>query len=1063
MIRPPVTDDLPIAIRAYAEPTYRVLKDPKIPPDKLRRKRIPSASPWTLAFDTETTTDVSQALRFGTYQLRNAGDLVEAGIFYAADGVTAGELALLRRYAESNGLILRTRDEFADKIFFRRAYQLRATVIGFNLPFDISRLAISHNSARTPSNGEAAAMHGGFTFKLSSQKIYPNIRVKHMSRTAALIAFAAPMGQPDGRGQRNRGIKTRVRRGHFIDVKTLSKALFAKGFTLASLSHFLRVPNPKLEFDDFDGPISEAMVDYAVRDVQTTWECYAELNKRFTALNLRETSPEKIYSEAGIGKGYIREMGIGPLRKMQPEMPSALLAKIMASYFGGRSEVRVRREIRQVMLCDFLSMYPTVCTLMGLWRFVIAKGMEWRDSTEATRDYLAQIDLAGLQSRDSWRQLATLVRVRPDADIFPVRASYLGEAQTTIGSNYLSSDRPLWFTLADCIASKLLTGKTPEIVEALSFAPGPMQSGLRPIDVAGNPQYRVDPVTTDFFKRVIELRQSIKSSMTGASEAEKARLDTEQNALKICANSTSYGIWVEVNVETRPSRKSVTVHNSTSERFTFPTDKTEMPGTYFHPLLATLITGAARLMLAIAERLATDAGLDWAFCDTDSMAFAKPVAMAEGEFSERCHGIVNWFAGLNPYDFGGSILKIEEVNFALQSKAAEPLYCLAISSKRYALFNLAADGSPIMRKVSAHGLGHLSAPYGEADALADFPVPDRTVLREGTLRWHCDLWHRIATATLAAHPDRVARDYHPALNDPAISRYAATSPNLLRWFKSFNAERPYRSQVKPFGFLHSLSPAICLEAKVSFAPAAKGRRKKAKAIKPIAPYDSDHRKSVAMAFDRETGNAVSAASLSTYADALARYHISPESKFLNGDYCDSGMTQRRHIRVTGVRHIGKESNDWERQAILGYDAEAAPDYGLADKDRARLISNLAALVRSMGRSGAARALGISEGRLRTLSSGGVDVNCAEAQTLAARVTFAMRQNKELREGREADLQRLREGVQLSGLREIARQLGIDPSNLRRRLRANERHSGANRQAWLAEVCPDKNGGLQTCR
>ncbi len=53
------------------------------------------------------------------------------------------------------------------------------------------------------------------------------------------------------------------------------------------------------------------------------------------------------------------------------------------------------------------------------------------------------------------------------------------------------------------------------------------------------------------------------------------------------------------------------------------TAKREQPGRYYHPLLATLITGAARLMLALTERLAFEHGLNWAFCDTDSMAFAN--------------------------------------------------------------------------------------------------------------------------------------------------------------------------------------------------------------------------------------------------------------------------------------------------------------------------------------------------------------------------------------------------------------------------------------------------------
>ena len=64
------------------------------------------------------------------------------------------------------------------------------------------------------------------------------------------------------------------------------------------------------------------------------------------------------------------------------------------------------------------------------------------------------------------------------------------------------------------------------------------------------------------------------------------------------------------------------------------------PGKFFHPLLATLITGAARLMLAIAESLCLAKGLDWAFCDTDSMAIAKPDRMWwEAEFFELCGAI----------------------------------------------------------------------------------------------------------------------------------------------------------------------------------------------------------------------------------------------------------------------------------------------------------------------------------------------------------------------------------------------------------------------------------------
>lgn len=1026
-----LADELPIAIRAYVTPTWTALPDKDAPPRKPRKSILLGASGWTLIFDTETTSDAGQSLRFGTYQLRRSGELIEAGIFYDPEGLESGEVGVLRCHADAHGLKLRTRDEFVDEVFFARAYQLRATIVGFNLPFDISRLAISHGPARTPQGQQASAMRGGFTFKLSRQKIYPNIRVKHMSRKAALISFAARMEQPDTRGQRKLGNRRGIRRGHFIDVKTLASALFAKGFSLASLSRFLEVPNPKLEFDAFDGPVTDDMARYAVRDVQTTWECYTVLIERFSALKFTQTIPEKIYSEAGIGKAYIREMGIAPWRKTQPNVSPDLLAKIMGSYFGGRSEVRIRREIRQVILCDFLSMYPTVCTLMGLWRFVIADGMSWQDTTEETSRFLSTVDLAALSAQPAWRQLATLVRVVPDDDIFPVRAAYSGEAQSTIGANYLTSETPLWFTLADCIAAKLLTGKTPRIVEAMSFAPGPVQAGLKPIEIAGNPEYRVDPNDADFFKRVIELRQAIKRQMAEATGEARERLDIAQNNLKICANSTSYGIWVEVNVETRPAHKSVTVHSSTCDRFSFPTDKAEMPGKYFHPLLATLITGAARLMLAVAERLATDSGLDWAFCDTDSMAFAKPHAMDADDFASRTKAIVDWFTKLNPYEFGGTILQVENVNRSIQPGEAQPLFCFAISSKRYALFNLADNGGPIMRKVSAHGLGHLLSPYGEGNPPPGLPQPHSSVLRDGTERWHCDLWHRIVEAALAGRPDMVRRDYHSALNRPAVSRYAATSPELLRWFKSYNAKRSYRDQVKPFGFLLSLSSAWAISESPLPQLTAKSRRKRATPIKPIAPFETDLAKAASLAFDRDTGETVAGSALGTYAEALAQYHVSPESKFAGGDYLDRGTTRRRHVRATGVLHIGKEAHDWERQAIVGLNADSELAYGIAGDE---LAAKLRAFRAEFGEAQAAKTLRISATLLRSLASRESGPGLAKvARTVASRLPLALRICGGKQQDRMAEFNRLRLAVELDGLRETGRKLAIDPSNLRRKL------------------------------
>ena len=48
------------------------------------------------------------------------------------------------RTLTASAICLRTRAEFVDEIFYRSAYAVGAQIVGFNLPFDLSRLAIRH-------------------------------------------------------------------------------------------------------------------------------------------------------------------------------------------------------------------------------------------------------------------------------------------------------------------------------------------------------------------------------------------------------------------------------------------------------------------------------------------------------------------------------------------------------------------------------------------------------------------------------------------------------------------------------------------------------------------------------------------------------------------------------------------------------------------------------------------------------------------------------------------------------------------------------------------------------
>jgi hypothetical protein len=875
--------ETPIAIRAYSERPGREPLGTRVP-------QIDEPSEWTLVFDCETTVDAAQRLRFGFYQVRRGTVLEEEGVFFDEAALEVGEEALLRDYCRTYQLKLITVAEFCTAVFLRYGFDRLAMVVGFNLPFDISRMAVGHGSARRE-------MRGGFSFDLTGNPVDPRIRVKHLSARAALIDFGVPGEQETSRAWRKRGQRVRAYRGHFVDIKTLASALLSRRFSLQTLAAHLNTPTEKHETDEH-GTITEAYLKYARADVQVTWECFQELGKRYAEHELAK-NPDRMISEASIGKAYLQQMGIKPLLGCDPSFPRERFGELFCAYYGGRAEVRIRREIREVLYCDFKSMYPTVNSLMGLWRFVIGQGMQVEETTSTTQAFLAAVTLEDLQKPETWKKLCTVVQVMPQDDVLPVRRKY--DDQTfTIGLNRLTTAEPFWYTLADCIVSKLVTGRCPRILKAFTYRPGPLQEGLQPAKILGLDDFTIDPRTEDFFKRLVDLRDQAKAAG-----------NTAEKALKIIANSTSYGIFIEVNRDDAPKAEPLSVFGPNGEHLKIATKAIEDPGRYFNPLLGVLITGAARLMLGIAERLTRDLGLDWAFCDTDSLAIVRPDGLSRQEFHERTDQVVDWFAPLNPYTKRGSILKVEDLNSGIGTNKLEPLYCFAISAKRYALFNLNRGKQPVLRKASAHGLGHLLDPYPESEAPPDIPPPRVPLLEVGIRRWQYDIWYKIVEAAVMGRPDNVPLDWHPAFYQPAAIRYTASSPHLLNWVARWNEGRPYEEQIRPFGFLLSFMPRTGVFAPSSVTPLDElklGRPPKTAALAPIAPYDSNPARALSKVFDRVTGKPIHPEQLKTYAEALAQYHLSCEDKFENGQFVDRGRTERRHVVATGFIWIGKEAN-----------------------------------------------------------------------------------------------------------------------------------------------------------
>jgi hypothetical protein len=184
-------------------------------------------------------------------------------------------------------------------------------------------------------------------------------------------------------------------------------------------------------------------------------------------------------------------MGITPRLKAQPDFPAELLGYSMSAFYGGRAEVHLRRVPVPVALVDFTSMYPTVDNLMGIWELVTAATVEAIDVTDEITTLLAVITRDDCFQPERWRDFVVIVGVVPDGDVLPVRADYQPDyprgsqeprSATTswsIGVKPLHADEPFWYTLPDLVASKMLSGRTPQVRRAFRFVPAGGRQGER--------------------------------------------------------------------------------------------------------------------------------------------------------------------------------------------------------------------------------------------------------------------------------------------------------------------------------------------------------------------------------------------------------------------------------------------------------------------------------------------------------------------------------------------------------------------------------------------------------
>jgi len=807
-----------------------------------REKDTTNYNRW-FTFDTETRNDFRQALTFGSFVIKNGNAVEKIGLFYSEVEVTANELKVLQDYCKSDPTIkLYTMKEFI-WLFYQEIYTNKTVCTAFNLPFDISRLATDFGYAK-------GWMHGGFTFRLSDNDKYPQIKVKRTTTSESTVQF--------------QGTRYGKFRGNFIDCQQLAVILTdRKRISLKEACEEFNKIYKKIEAGEH-GKITKEYIHYNINDTLATSELYSNLKKEYNLYGV--SLPLKdAYSSATMGKSFLSDLGIMPFMKLNPNFPPEMLGKLSQAYYGGRCECRKRVSPTLVTVLDFTSQYPSLNLLLGLYDFLIAEKIEYLDDTENVKKLLDDITLDSLRDPNTWKQLNVLIEIEPDDDLLSVRAEYNKDA-FTVGLNHITHNESLYYRLPSIILSKLVTGKTPKIKKAIRFIPVGKQKTLKKATILG---IEIDPNVDNIFRILVQERHRCKK--TG---------DKKEKCIKIIANSTSYGIYMELNREEKNSDLIVYSGNQV-----FPKNKRfEKEGKYYHPLIATFVTDGAKLLLGLIDCILKQYGNDQVtfYTDTDS-AFISP------QYSKS---VIEFFDSLNPYNNVNHLLKTVEEN----------IWFYGISAKRYVLYDMDKNGNFVIKddekgdeNYSLHGLGHLSNPFGK-----------------DTKHWQKEIWLDILRLQYKKISDNEFLDKYK--NFYAVAKFTVSTARLMKRFRVLNKGKSYNDKIKPFNFFL-----------IGFG--------NVKNVKPISPSKEPQEMPYGEFINYRNGKLMKGQEyFKTLASELWSYVSHPESK-LNGN---EGILERKHILANKIIYMGKEADKVEEN-MCGLDNV---DYNLYNnpKDAEKILS-----------------------------------------------------------------------------------------------------------------------------
>ncbi len=750
---------------------------------------------YALVFDCECTIDdLRQDLTFLWWRFvelkGNRYVCLQEGIAYA-DNLDSKSIKLIRNYAAKlkadvepgcpEEVLVSSRTEFVNGVFWE-ATRAGAALTGFNEPFDLSRLAVEYREARLKSTGWSMIF---WQYPDGNENTYrPRIRIKPKDSRSAFISLSR--GKPEERV---------IYRGRFLDLSTLGSTLRSRHMTLQGFCKSFGLPG-KLEHEP-TGRVTKAELDYGRRDVEQTQALLNAMKQEYDRFGL-DLPPEKAMSSASITKAFLDKMVIVPPAQ-KFAVPDKVLGDAAQTYFGGRSEVRIRHTEMPVVVVDVTSEYPTCAALLGIWNLLTAADVLFEDCTAQVRQLLSRLTPDQLLDPKTWPQLAFFSQIQPCGDVLPVRASYTPDnvADPNIGCNPLFCEQPIWSAGPDLAGSKLLTGRVPQIIRAFRLVPVGKQSNMSPVKIGDR---MFDPAHNDFVTTVIEQRKKLPKS------------HPHYLLLKIIANAL-YGVFAELNRQEygKNQAKQIAVYSGEHE-FEQSARVVELAGKWQFTPAAALITAGGRLILSLLEYLVTSQGGTYVLTDTDSMLIVAsekgglvpceggPYKLDDGRSAVKAltwaqvPEIAERLNAINPYDRSviKQILKIEDCNFDRKGNQHQ-LYAMAVSAKRYCVYTRKE-----MIKVSEHGLGAYYVP----DKRKRYVPSDCVNQDDSYPMWVVEAWQYVLAQLAQASTNETAAlctsDF-PFGTIPAMARIRVTTPNILAALRKRDpgCAKPYNFAMVP--------------------------------------------------------------------------------------------------------------------------------------------------------------------------------------------------------------------------------------------------------------------------